>query len=342
MNFKIQKKHFSYKLGAFNLSIFLIRFLPVLLLTLCILNIIISGSIPLFSEGYIDRFEYIKNTKIWNVIGIFGVTTSIIPIMLSFGLLETKRARITESLIGFIVYSLYIILIGHKFGGLVQGAFLFLLPIFVIKAKTNGLKKVLLTFSKVGFVFIILLFGLIFYHYSSYSLAEDHGGAISFIFYRIFSLQGHTFWGVVNHLDIISASLGPDLLGLIEGMPNLMRLIGTGGVNEAIERGVNFTFGYFAAMPYFLGIFGIILLVFNSTFFSWISDLVVYSIVIKDPIKYFFAVNVFNDWLNFTESGTLGSILSAKSILIFSSLLLLIILDSINLLNRKHIKQIEC
>ena len=322
----IKETIFIYKLRRVNLTTFFVRYFPILLLILCWVNIFITGSIPLFSGGYIDRFYYISHTKLWPVIGVFGVITAIIPTLLSFGLLEERRWRRLGSLVLFLFYLVYVVFIGHKFGGILVALLLYFMPIFVIKVIQTGLIPFLMKFVKIGILIFTFFIGLVWYHYSFYSLAEEYGGAFGFILYRIFSLQGHTFWGVINHIDIIEATVNPSLSGIWNGMPNLMRLIGPSWIEATIERGVDFTFGYFAALPYFLGVVGVVLLVLIPMGLCWISDMVVRAIMAKDIVMYFLAVNIFNDWILFTGSGTLSKILSVKSLIVTITFVFLIIL----------------
>jgi hypothetical protein len=311
----ISTKVFTYRLGPINITKLLIILFPIFLLILCYLNIIISGKIPLFSSGYIDRFEYIKETKFWPLLGIFGVTTSIIPILLSFGFFLNFRLR-ALSFLTFALYIIYIILIGHKFGGILHGFVYFFLPIIVVDISEKGLKTFLQKKMKWAFLSIISIGFIVFYHYSNYDLANKFGGALNFMLYRIFSLQGHTFWGITNEFDLYQKTVAPQLDLLMDGMPNMMRIIGIPGIEDAIKRGVNFTFGYFSAIPYFTGAFGIIYLVLLSFLFCFFSDLVVRSIKQKEIILYFITINLFWMFFSFMGSGTLGIVFSPKFFLL--------------------------
>ena len=225
-----------------NTFLFLLFFV-IFVLSLLIINILISGTPALFIEGYISRFDYLQETKLWFVLKIFGAPAAIIPIVLGFLLLQNKKYEFIKAnyIIYFlsILYFVYVILIGQKFGAIQLGIFFLVLPIFAHKILQG---QVILS-MKILFYFFVLLLSLVFllyYHYSHLPIAEEFGGPLRFIAYRIFALQGHTFWGTIDNLDNINASFS----FWWDGMHNLMRVIGIDNIESAIERGVNFTGGY--------------------------------------------------------------------------------------------------
>lgn len=210
-------------------------------LVLGYVNIFLSGDPPVFSEWYISRHDYLPSTKLWPFLKIFGAVLIIIPISLGFLSLQaiiaddSRWGRVVNLL--FILYLVYVVLIGQKFGAILMGVYFFLLPRLAHSGFRGGL-AVKIKYVFYFFIGLFLVMLLVSYHYSKLSVAEEFGGAFYFILYRVAALQGHTFWGVVERLRDVPLEFWWD------AMPNMMRLIGIAGVEDAIERGVNFTAGY--------------------------------------------------------------------------------------------------
>lgn len=287
---------------------------PLILLTLCYINIAISGEIPIFSSGYIDRFEYIVATKLWFLLSAFGVTTSIIPISFGFAFAHYRPFRGFIALL-FLLYLVYIVFIGHKFGGLIWAMFFFSLPYVVIYFKGNlfvVLKKYFLALT----LFVAAVFGLILYHYSQYSFAQDFGGPVAFLFYRIFGLTGHSFWGGVNEfIGSLSTHSMDKLMLYWNGMDNLMLSLGRDGIESAIERGVQWTFAYFGVSLMYLKWFALPIFVLNGYLFTLVCYLVSKEARRKDFLSYFILINILNWYSIYLSSGSLSDLISLKVVL---------------------------
>ena len=242
------------------------------LLFLAYLNILLlSDTPPFFSGGYIDRIGYMEKTKLWSFLRPFGAIFIIVPIVL--GYLKANyyydRKSPKSLYILFALYVVYLIFIGQKFSGLMIGIFYFILPqlILIIQQKKRILtlnRIIIISFISIGF-FILLIF-----HYSKTSIAAEMGGAIQFIFYRIFALQGHMSWGYYNICDLWTF----EPQNMYHAMHNMMRAVGEPTiVKSMIERGVNFTGGFptivFCSFPIGINLLVLMIIFYIYTILSF-------------------------------------------------------------------------
>jgi len=308
--------YFSKQLGIF-VSFFL--------LSLLYLNILVSGDIPLFSGGYISRFDFLENTKLWFILKFFGQPVFLVPITLGFSFAAKNSDTLSRRLCLylFFFYLIYLILIGQKFGGPTQGSFLFFFPSLVNKIMDG--REIL---NKKIIVILIALFCSVFvlvgYHYSKYSLANEMGGPLSFILYRIFGLQGHCFWGVIEFFSSIKIHWS----NIWDGMNNLMVFLGPKGIYDAIERGVRFTGGYPTSLlisfpyPFSLLIHSIITVIYFILLSRILKNL---NSVTYIPLMYIFVY--FNIFLSM---GSLKMIINSKVFILFIIYIILEIFRKIN------------
>ncbi|SDK05395.1 DUF6418 domain-containing protein [Pseudomonas indica] len=296
----------------------LIGCVSLLVLTLLYVNVLISSPPPLFQDGYIDRFEYIQGTSLWWVIAPMGVVAVPLPILLGWLFLVSKRHFFPFFLT--LLYLLYLALIGQKFGGFILSFFLVSLPLVCEKAfflrLSLFLKKALLP---VLVVFIISL-SMVYYHYTRYSLSDEFGGPLGLLAYRILGLQGHTFWGAYD-LFVREPFLYFNPAGLWDGMENVMLLISPDIADGMIERGVRFTFGYFASLVVHLGVFAFPAALIFGVLHSAIAIRVVKAVLERDLIGYFLLANMLVMYNGFISMGSLSGLLNLK--LLFLLLLLL-------------------
>ena len=292
-------------------------------------NILISGEIPLLSNGYINRHEYLESTKLWFILKYFGSVQTYIPIILGYFLLNRRYIKNQRIYIIFLFafYILYIILIGNKFGALRTAFFMFLFPLFIAKI-INGER--LITYKFV-FIFITVLFSiisLIVYHYINLGISiRSSMSILEFIFYRIFALQGHVFWGVVNYIDNHNTSV----FNLWLGMENLMILLYGSGIYSELERGVRFSGGFpailFISVPLF----------FNYLFYTFF--IIIYFTLFKRMINnlhnlsYLFYCNILIVYNYFLGMGTLSVVFSYKMLLLI--IMLTLYLLTIKISNKK-------
>lgn len=294
----------------------------VVLLVILYINLLVSPLPPFFGEGYVDRFGYMETTALWPWLFAFGAITVPVPIMLGW-LLYASRAKKTV-LILELLYLVYLVLIGQKFGGFVLALFLLFLPIAVSRMISAGIGayagKIILWGSVLGFFAL----GIVYYHYSQYSLSEDFGGPLGLILYRIFGLQGHSFWGGFDFF-IADPTSYFDPLELMDGMHDVMRLVAPAIAEEMIERGVNFTFGYFISILLHLNFFAPLALIF----FGWVHAALAFylaaSVIRMNPLRYFILANVLVSFNGFVSMGSLSYILNYKTLVLFFCFLCLLL-----------------
>lgn len=291
------------------------------LLALLYFNLIISPTPPFFSEGYIDRFTYLETTALWPVLSTFGAVTIPIPIMLGWLASRSRYNALTYGLIIF--YLAYLTLIGQKFGGFILGVFLFLLPTIVKRAASKTTKhyakQIIFWGTIVGCIAVIP----VLYHYSRYSLSDEFGGPLGLLFYRIFGLTGHTFWGSFN-IFMHGPTDEFDPSSLFNGMQNIMLLLAPSIAQEMIERGVNFTFGYFAANLLYLSILAPFLLILFGFFQFLISYFLTKFVINEKPIEYFCVANLLVSASGFYGQGSLSYALNIKTVFLGATLILIL------------------
>ena len=300
-----------------------ILFFVIFMLVISYFNIFITGNIPLFSQGYISRFDYLQTTKLWFILKVFGKVLYFIPICtgylyLSF-LLTNKKSTLLYIIL--FAYLLYVILIGNKFGAIFNSILLFYTP-YIIDITLKG-KKI---FNKYTISFVLLLFSgliiLIIYHYSNMNIENITGmSPIRFIFYRIFAMQGHLSWGVFNYTENLSKSI----LNMWDSMSMMMLLVSGPDIIDSINRGVSFSGGYHNALlistNYFLA------MIFHIMFIT-ISILLAYKIIINyKNIRYILYSYIFIIYKSFLSQGAFKIFFTPKF------LFLLLLLLSIYLLS---------
>lgn len=264
-------KYFINKLNIFspifivnkkNIDLILIKSFIVLILILLLINLAISP-IPFFNAD-IDRFVYWENSKLPFLGSVLGNTSSFLAFGIGCLFLRMRK----QSIYLISIYILYLILIGHKYTSLINAIYLFFLPYVLINSKSKVNWNYLFKIPVLAISFA--LFGLVYYKYSINSPFENAIGdsTIMAIFYRIFGLQGHVWWGAMEQYAFSGTTSHSWNLGdLSYGMHHLMRLLAPHETIEiAIEKGVSFTNGYPAIL---LKIFPVsVAFIFNVIIFA--------------------------------------------------------------------------
>ncbi|MFK5734568.1 hypothetical protein KW869_13575 [Pseudomonas urmiensis] len=297
------------------------KLLPPLILFLLYANLFVSGGVPIFQSGYIDRFGYLQGTLLWPVLRFLGAIAMPLVILLGYGFYISAGLRKITPLLYYVIYLGYIVLIGQKFGGIILSAFVFFLPVVMVQLRDNGFR-----FIKKYAVHLLLVAGFAFllvsYHYSRYAMSEEFGGAWGFIKYRVLVLQGHLFWGVANEVDMLRNTLSPDFSGLYNAMQDMMLLVSPAAIAEgAIERGVNFAFGYFISFFYYIGFWGVLAYWLNGFVFGTICYVCIKSVYQRDFTLYFFSIASLVWWIIYLQSGSVAVLLSLQSIVFHLALI---------------------
>lgn len=310
-------------------------FFSALILSILYANVLISGNVPLFSEGYISRFDYLQTTYLWKFISPLGSTSSTVPILLGFAIFKTSDFKI-RSLINtlFFLYTLYIVLIGHKFGGIVYGGYYFLLPSLLRYVVRNGL-----IYSRKLIAWTMMLtavsFSIVYYHYSKYELVYQFGGPFKFILYRIFALQAHTWWGIDNYIFIEGGKPTFSFDSIFNGMHAIMRLVGPPNIEIAIERGVNFTFGFFPSLLLSLGPVTSIVILVSVPFLCFLTIMAIFlGLRHNNVLLYYVSVNIMIWLSNYISLGSANVLVEPKVLLFYYATFILTLLHF--LVNRRN------
>jgi hypothetical protein len=300
-------------ISATSDGIHAVSFLAVgFILLLSVANIAVSGTPPFLEEGYTTRFGYLESTKLWFFLSAFGFTATVIPLTLGFVRSVSPNSFAGKlSLVLLLVYLTYLIAVGHKFGGIIFGVFYYFLPIVT----ENYLRDKSYRFLKartlcLGTLILVGLLGIVYIHYSSYNLAAEFG-VLEFILYRIFALQGHIWWGIDEYV-FVSARALPQLSQLLEAMPEMMREVAPADLaHDAIERGVQFAFGFPASAIFFFGPFGGGLVTFISGGVLYlVSHAVIGGIRTKNIFLYVFASYMFVRLYGYLAQGSYDRVIS--------------------------------
>ncbi len=254
---------------------------PVLLvLVITVLGILIYNASqspsPLFDEG-ITRFNYWEHAKYPVLNKLFGNTAMFIPFAL--GLLFPRIKK--TSLFILAVYFAYNFYIGQKFSPIVNGTFAFLLPLAVRYDNKIFLKTL---FNKKSIVLMVLL-GLAMYKIIYDRYERRYPFAVIKIydpneamFYRIFGLQGHLFWGATERFVYHDKSPSWNLGYLPYGMHEMMKEFAVGGeefVLQSARQGFNFTNAYPSILfmifpPLIAYLFHVLIVIFILSLSGWI------------------------------------------------------------------------
>ena len=319
---------FKYNFSRYSFIEKIIFAFTIGVIVLIFINIIISDTPPLLTDGVVDRFSYIEKTKLWWLLGPFGVITIPVPIFIGWFFLKTKNIVNKGILLLMTVfYFLYIVLLGHKFGGELLCFFIIMLPVLIVR----DIKYTNIFLCKIGilfFAFIIIVLGLVYYHYDRYSLSNDFGGPFGLIVYRIFGLQGHTFWGIVNYISENNDLTFFSPFGLYHSLQNQMKLISPSIADSMIESGRNFTFGYFSGLLINLNILSVPVTILLGYFHAGLSSLVVNSILRNNIIKYFIFFSFFISFTSFISMGSLSYLINIKTFILFIIMLLAVFIQN--------------
>ena len=190
-------------------------------------------------------------------------------------------------------------------------------------AHKYGSIKLLRKVVPLGLISIVIIFSIVYLHYSTYSLADSYGGPLNFIAYRIFGLQAHVWWGIDQYVFINGYDQFLSYEGLAHSMPAMMRIVGASGIDDAIDRGVNFTFGFPASAFLFFGLsLGVIVVGGVAAFTAILVRDVIINISRNDLVGYFLSVYLLLWLVSILSLGSFELFLSTKFIVFFMSLIM--------------------
>jgi len=240
--FKQKKRSFSQQ-----------KYLAVLVSILCFLflfslfiNLVLSP-IPIFSEN-VNRLNFWEHARFPFFKLILGERS--IPIAIGLGVvfnfyrLHDLRVLKKITLLTFIFYIIYLLMLGHKFSPLMLALFFFFVPTMIVEKPPL---KLLLKYAFFGFITGI---SYVLYTYSSIDtgIVSEYGGALGGALYRIFVLQGHVFWNMFNQLEMLRDGSWESLLWLVindfDGLMLAMYTVSPDLAEGYLASGVRFTAGF--------------------------------------------------------------------------------------------------
>lgn len=218
-------------------------------LVLCLFNIALSGRTALDGNGYIDRFDFLTTTPLWPLLRVFGplpyIAIAVVgAINYKYSLSPIQTPIRLFAIVGLILFNIYAVLCGHKFGSLHGSLFVFFLP-FLIHLKTKA-RSVIPFWKVVMPISLVLAAGipLLLYHFSRSNVVSTIGTPLEFLVYRLAVITGHVYWAVDEQV-ILQGAFAPDgMLNLMDGMEQTMRLISPQIGVSMLERGVYFNRGF--------------------------------------------------------------------------------------------------
>ncbi len=234
---EVQKKTLTH------LVLFMVQ-LGVLALSI---NLFLSP-IPFFTDDSVTRinfWEYAFLPEIGLILGETSLPVAIaLGVVFNFYRLRNQKKLKNITLFTFFIYVTYLFLLGHKFSAQVLAFFFFWLPFMLsTKVPINRLLKILL----IGFFIGI---GYVLYVYSKIEsgIVSEYGGALGGALYRIFVLQGHVFWNMLNHLNMFDSKSSENMVWLFNndfyGLELAMHLVSPGFAENYLESGLRFTAGF--------------------------------------------------------------------------------------------------
>jgi hypothetical protein len=208
---------------------------------LAFLNLFFS-IIPLFSDK-VSKFNFWEYAKFPFLKSIIGNVMA----FAAFGLALVYRYYKKTAIIFGILYISYLLLIGQKFTGFFIGLSGVLLAIYFTSNKKIKF-KLKWVFNKYLLVFVILMFSLVLYKYSTTKPFRGMGlSPLESVFYRFFGLQAHVFWGTIEQYVYQDKPNTWNVFELWEGMHHLMLEFWPWSYQDYLSvtnRGVSWTNAY--------------------------------------------------------------------------------------------------
>ncbi|MEQ2352746.1 O-antigen polymerase [Pseudoalteromonas piscicida] len=198
----------EFVIRSYNSGYFIVWSIAIVLLVLYA-NVFLSDKIPLFHNDS-NRFTFwVKDAFLKELNLIFGTLS--IPISSALGFFafhnyygkrfSNKKNRIIAVI--FFFYLLYLALTGQRFNGFLVAIIFFMIPFFAFYKKADKKFFTKSLFIKI-FAAITVMFVIVYYSYKNSlgGIIDEAGSPIAAMFYRIFVLQGHVFWG--QYLEFIN------------------------------------------------------------------------------------------------------------------------------------------
>ncbi|MBU3088277.1 hypothetical protein KPL42_07205 [Clostridium gasigenes] len=212
-----------------------------------------------------------------------------------------RNARKRKCILIYILSLIYFVVIGNKFGALLLGTISFLLPIILINKKTIKFDIFKPRFFIFILVFLVIVIILSIKEYSKYSSVNN---PFEYMLYRIFGLQGHTWWGVdyMYQLGVVDiyAQFKNEIMGIFKpddmyyktGMRFLMQLIAPEQVYKYyFESGINFATAYPAISIVSVGYIGTVIVQILFSYGVYKYLIIMKRALIRNDIILWFAIS---------------------------------------------------
>jgi hypothetical protein len=243
----------KYNVKLYNLLLYFIFFIAILYASDAVLTSIKYGN-------SFSRFNYYEYSILYNYPLMNKIFENITLFSLLLGVLYLVH-KSNKKKVALIIFSLLLIigtsiLQGSKFSAIYLNTLLFLIPLFTTEKFILNKKAIKNLFLSLA---ILIIFISLVMHLSvkEYSQTLNEKEAIEFVFYRVFGLQGHVWWGtdyLSNNLSNIEKSLNfqEELNAILlrnndqtsVGLYSLMLLVSPRIGAEFIKNGISFTMGF--------------------------------------------------------------------------------------------------
>ena len=225
---------------------------------------------PAFLLGY-GRQEYDKLFHVNS--GVFKYLASITPVIVIFPIIDYYNGHKTTGMLGIVLYFLYYLWVGHKFG-----AFFVFITTFIMARYDSIIKMSQKKLTKYIYVFVAVMLFIVFIAGSLF--INVYGGNLQdYLFSRIAG-QGELWWKTFEvsketHLDefhhevdgiFIDNSVISNMTGANYGMYKIMYLCAKNSLVTSYLKGeVVFAESGYASAYYYFGVAGgVIFAVFNA------------------------------------------------------------------------------
>lgn len=206
-----------------------------------------------FFDTSVDRFTYWGRSAFSGLAVILGNVSSFIPVGL--GVLHETSKQKRYTLGAFLLYLIYLVLVGQKYGPVLNATVFFILPRLLV-VDVRSIRAMIGRLAVPGIAVVLLGVGIAYANYSFFNPYKYAGlSVVEALLQRVFVLQGHVFWGSVNNSNIYEFSWSVN--EFIDGMKTMMLMLSplpSDVIEVAYREGRSFTGAYPAVLNVMFGI----------------------------------------------------------------------------------------
>lgn len=326
-----------------------IYFIVLLVVIYTLLDILISGKVPLFSGMNYSTY-YSSYSKLPLISTIYSYLFPFFAVLLGVFTGKNRQNKKKKYILLFILIIFVQLLLNNKFYGLYDYVLYYLmgyLVFFYFNKKNNKLpiKYIILALCGVGI--------LLYVCYSKYSKTMIN--PIQYLLDRIFSLQNHTFWGIDKlwHDDVLHMDWNGFVSELFSGFnefdisrlnPNygiarVMYMVTTDTyANDMLSTGYLFAGNYLTVILSYVGYIPAFLGSFIMAYVVSKLSISLYKNLLKQNyIILFFVFFVFRRFFEFFRVGNIAMILNWKFLIIYLFLFFYYVMTT----HREHERKIS-